>query len=125
MGEVCKSPAHAAADGSDRDALQDGDVDVIEHRVKPLIKGALRHSLLCTDSWLQRDHVGTIENSGARRKGNLQHAVAGQTEQSVKRRGFKLMAADFILDEHLNVYLLSFCDNPELHVPQSKVSYLL
>jgi len=124
LSEVCESPAHAAA-GSDRDALRDGDVDVMEQRVKPLIKGALRHSLLCTDSWLQRNHVDTIEKSGARQKGNLRHAVAGQSEERAKRRGFKLMAADFILDEHLNVYLLSFCDNPELDVPQSKVSYLL
>jgi hypothetical protein len=97
----------------------------MEQQVKPLIKGALRHSLLCTDSWLQRNHVDTIEKSGARQKGNLRHAVAGQSEERAKRRGFKLMAADFILDEHLNVYLLSFCDNPELDVPQSKVSYLL
>jgi len=124
LGELCNSPAHAVAHGSDRDALRDGDVDVMEQQVKPLIKGALRHSLLCTVSWLQRNHVDTIEKSGARQKCNLRHAVAGESEASAKRRGFKLMAADFILDEHLNVYFLSFCDNPELTVPQSKVSNL-
>jgi len=95
----------------------------MEQRVKPLIKGALRHALLCTASCLQRQHADTTGSGSARQMGLLQHGEKGgrKLEAGAHRYGFKLLAADFILDEHLDVYLLSFCENFELDLPQSKV----
>jgi hypothetical protein len=121
LGELCKSPPQTSGQCADRDALRD--VDVMEQRVKPLIKGALRHALLCTASCLQRQHADTTGSGSARQMGLLEHGEKGgrKLEAGAHRYGFKLLAADFILDEHLDVYLLSFCENFELDLPQSKV----
>jgi hypothetical protein len=66
--------------------------------LQPLVKGALRHALLAAAT-CSKDELG-------RGAGRL--------------RGFRLLAADFIVDDTLDVSLVSFSTDPHLHIPESK-----
>jgi len=68
--------------------------------LQPLVKGALRHIFLASSAaTCSKEEVG-------RGAGRL--------------RGFSLLAADFIVDDMLDVHLVSLTADPHLQIPQSK-----
>ena len=67
--------------------------------LQPLVKGSLRHALLAAAT-CSKEELG-------RGAGRL--------------RGFSLLAADFIVDDMLDVHLVSFTTDPHLQIPESKV----
>ena len=90
--------------------------DVLEERVKPQIKGALRHAIL---------GVLATDQSPCQPRGS-HSCVEGAAEgiPSIKQ-GLTLLAANFIVDHHLDVHLIAFQADPDIHVSSSKVNVTL
>ena len=112
LSSICRSPC--ARTSVQRDALEQcatvKNTDILEERVKPHIKGALRHALVSVLGARQ-----SAEQPGPK----LPEACSDSVNKGIK--GPSLMAADFLLDHHLDVHLLGFCADPILPVSPCKV----
>lgn len=110
LRNLCQSPSPAPSAAYDVQPASTHATDVMETLVKPRIKGALRDAILAACHPLPPS--------------TALHAQDAQADQANAAGGccFKLMSADFILDDHLDVQLLGLNDMPDLHMPYCKVS---
>lgn len=118
---ICRSPSStvAARKGSTPDGsnLQGPGTcgDILEERVKPQVKGALRHAILS---------VAAKQPGASDRAASTSGAISAGHGGGPVKEELTLMSADFLLDHHLDVHLVAFQGDPDIEVSATKVNIL-